>query len=471
METKLKSSDTLLSTYLNNTPNIAWIVDEDEKLVFANESFFRYMNNDKTSLGKTLFDVVPPLIAASLVNNHKKILETDLPQHIQEKMFLADGSEMIFWIILFPIDNLNGKKRIGGEAINITRQMKDEQPFQNTSEQLLLLNRVTKDAIWEWDLRTGIFFRNQSLKDMIGFAQNNTQNLSWWFRRIHDEDRRKVKDNIKNVIERKGQSWESEYRFKKSSGEYIIVIDQGFVIYENELPVKMIGSLHDITQIKELEVKLTQEKIQRQKDITETIFKVQEKERTRIGHELHDNVNQILGAAKLFVEMLGTHSDEEKDIKEKTKEYLLSAIEEIRKLSKEMVTPQLKENGLIASINTLVEDLNTANVMNVFFNHQGNVENISSSKKVTLFRITQEQIKNTLKYSGANNLSISLETKNNNVLLVIEDDGKGFDPGQTRRGIGLSNIYERTRFYNGTVMLKTTPGSGCRLSVRIPLEN
>ena len=133
-----------------------------------------------------------------------------------------------------------------------------------------------------------------------------------------------------------------------------------------------------------------------------------------------------------------------------------------------MVTPQLKENGLIASVKTLVNDLKATNTMNVFFYHQDEIEVLSSGKKVTLFRIVQEQVKNTIKHSKAKNLTIHLDSIDDNVQLIIEDDGVGFDTKQIRKGIGLSNIYDRTRFYNGKLQIKASPGQGCKMIVEIP---
>src|SRR5258705_11452350 len=98
-------------------------------------------------------------------------------------------------------------------------------------------------------------------------------------------------------------------------------------------------------------------------------------------------------------------------------------------------------------------------------------EELSSGKKVALFRIVQELVKNTLKYSKAKNLLIDLNADDKNATLIVEDDGVGFDPQQARRGIGLSNIYERIKFYDGDVVLKTAPGKGCKSIVKIPFGN
>ena len=469
LEEDVRQRDALFSAFMNNTPNLTWIVNEDARLVYANRSLNKYLALDKNDLDKNILDLVPKIFADALHKKHLLVLETGLPQKTQEKMFLADGTEIVFWINLFPVSGTGDKKLIGGEAINITNRVKAEQQLQAVNERLHHLSRITTDAVWEWDMHSGHIFRNEVLQELIGYSKDATQGLGWWLRRIHPEDRKRVNKTIKEVIENKGQHWESEYRFKKITGEYIIVYDRGYIIYDNGLPVKMIGSLHDITQVKELEASLVQEKIQRQKAITETIFTVQEKERTRIGHELHDNVNQILGTSKMFMDIIKTATPEDAELKEKVKEYILAAIEEIRKLSKEMVTPQLKENGLIASINTLVDDLRATKAMNVLFYHQDDIEMISVGKKVAIFRIVQEQVKNTLKYSRAKNMNITLQMKKDNVQLMVEDDGVGFDPKQTRRGIGLSNIYERTRFYNGAVKIKTSLGQGCKMVIDIPI--
>jgi len=246
--------------------------------------------------------------------------------------------------------------------------------------------------------------------------------------------------------------------------------DKGYVVYENELPIKMIGSLQDISGLKELEEQLIEEKLQRQNEISETIIKVQEKERTRIGHELHDNVNQILSTTKLFMDMMTAHSKEERQIKQKSVEYILMAIEEIRKLSKELVVPQLNQKGLAESIRVLVDDLHQTTNMKIKLTHDHENELLSQGKKVTLFRIVQEQLKNIVKHSQAKHVEIYLEYRDQQTRLIIRDDGIGFDSSHTHRGIGLSNIYERTRFYDGTATVETSPGKGCMLTIVLPGE-
>jgi signal transduction histidine kinase len=234
----------------------------------------------------------------------------------------------------------------------------------------------------------------------------------------------------------------------------------------------MIGSSLDVSETKLLETQLFEEKLKKQTQIAETIIIAQQDERTRIGHDLHDNINQILATANLYLGMMNTESEESLLSKIKTKEAINMAIEEIRKLSKELVMPNLHQDGLIAAINTLITDLNYAKLFTISFTHPNHcdVESLSVHKKITLFRIIQEQTKNIIKYSQAKNVNFILDCTDKYFRLSISDDGVGFDPNSTRRGIGLSNIYERTKLYNGQVSLTTAPQQGCTLEIKIPAD-
>jgi signal transduction histidine kinase len=205
--------------------------------------------------------------------------------------------------------------------------------------------------------------------------------------------------------------------------------------------------------------------------VSELVIQAQEKERTQIGHELHDNVNQILSSAKLFIEMMQPDTADQQLYKSKGVGYISLAIEEIRKLSKELVAPRLKENNLISCISQLLDDTRLSSTVDIQFVHDGSADLLSEGKKVTLFRILQEQLKNILRHSGANQVAVSLACDDQLIRLEVKDNGVGFDANQTFRGIGLTNIYERVRFYNGTVWLDTAPGKGCSLTISLSLMN
>ena len=466
---ELVNRKAVFKAFMKQSPNLVWVVDEDATLIEANNIFYTYFGlKESETVKRNILELVPEPVSKAMYEKHMQVIETGNASGFTEKVRWANGTEFTFYINIFPIEGLSGKKILGGEAINLTDKYESEKKLKEANDRLLLLTRATTDAIWEWDMQTGKVFRNDALMDMIGYDSNQQKGLSWWLRSIHPEDRNRVSDKVKQSTDSGSQSWEDEYRFKCADGNYKHMRDRGYIVYENGLPVKMIGSLQDITELKKMEDELFEEKLRQQKELSETIVQVQEKERTRIGHELHDNVNQLLSTTKLFVDMINPVTENEKTFKSKGIEYILTAIEEIRKLSKELVVPQLKGNSLVTNIKQLIEDIQLSGSLQIKFTHYQENDMLSPGKKVTIFRILQEQMKNILKYSNASQVEILLQCRDKYAELTVIDNGVGFDPQKTRKGVGLSSIYERARFYNGKMDINSSPGKGCKLVVGIP---
>ena len=206
-------------------------------------------------------------------------------------------------------------------------------------------------------------------------------------------------------------------------------------------------------------------------DITDSIVRAQQEERERIGHELHDNINQILTTANLYLRLPEEEYYRSEDIRGKISELTETAIEEIRLLSRGLVSPHFNEIGLVGHITRLVNDIRHAAPCQIQFTHDEDmdVELLEKDRKLALFRIVQEQVKNIIRHARAANIRIALHRHEDQVRLSIEDDGQGFDAARTPHGLGLSHIYERTRGCNGDVTLDTAPGRGCLLTVRMPI--
>jgi PAS domain S-box-containing protein len=204
-------------------------------------------------------------------------------------------------------------------------------------------------------------------------------------------------------------------------------------------------------------------------DITDCIIRAQQEERERIGHELHDNVNQILTTANLYLRLPEEDYYRSEDIRTKVSELTETAIEEIRQLSRGLVNPHFKEIGLIGQITRLVNDIRYAASCHIHFAHdnRADIELLELDRKLALFRIAQEQLKNIIRHAHAANVRISLLCLGTRIRLSIADDGRGFDATTTPHGLGLSHIYERARLYSGEVILETAPGKGCLLTVEM----
>jgi two-component system, NarL family, sensor histidine kinase UhpB len=144
-----------------------------------------------------------------------------------------------------------------------------------------------------------------------------------------------------------------------------------------------------------------------------------------------------------------------------------SVIDELRKLSKELIVPgNLKELGLVHGINDLLtETLQFTPIRWQFLPEGFKDSTITEDQKLAIYRIVQEQVSNIIKYAAATSIAIRLRNAGTQVHLRILDNGKGFDTSKPRFGIGLNNIISRAELYNGKVQVKSAPGAGCELEV------
>ncbi len=209
------------------------------------------------------------------------------------------------------------------------------------------------------------------------------------------------------------------------------------------------------------------EKIQEQKKIARAIIIAQEKERTHLGQELHDNISQILTGAKMFMSVAGNKNETVKELIKYPLELIDSSITEIRLLSRKLVTP-LQNINLEELIQGLIINLHKNKEIQTDFVYAVSNELISDELKLNIHRIMQEQINNILKYAEAKNVCITIKKESENVLIIVTDDGKGFDVNSEREGIGISNMTNRIETFNGTMQIESSIGNGCRTSISIP---
>lgn len=197
---------------------------------------------------------------------------------------------------------------------------------------------------------------------------------------------------------------------------------------------------------------------------------IQENERTRLGQELHDSVNPFLAVAKLYIEQLQTQSDKESFAKKQSINAILLAIESIRTISSTMAIKQKMDRSLDELMDEFLAQIQGADIFDIEFRIKGKKAlcGLSEEYKITLYRILQEQLNNTIKYSKASLVKVILLADKTNVHLTIEDNGVGFMNNPKKDGIGLKNIQNRVAGLNGNVTINSKPGMGCLLTVTLP---
>jgi PAS domain S-box-containing protein len=367
-------------------------------------------------------------------------------------------------------------ERIASLVTIIVESKKAEEELSISNERYTLATKATNDAIWDRDLHTGFCFWGEGFYRQFGYKPGAKLRAGkFWETHIHPRDRDRILKGMERFRENgKKDLWLEEYRFKKSDGSYALVSDRGFLVFNKEgKAIRMVGSMQDITEKKEMEERLLQQEVNKQKLVAQAMVDAQEKERAEIGKELHDNINQILSTTKLYLELAKSDNKERLNLINRSAGNIHNAIREIRNISRSLVPASIGDLGLIDSLTDLVESLQLTRAIQAEFHPMGNFdEKLSDKTKLMLFRIIQEQVNNVLKHSGARHLVIELilEETENRIELNITDDGKGFNPEKVRKkGLGLSNIRSRADLFGGKVTIQSAPGRGCKLKVQVPV--
>ncbi|MEW6109025.1 MAG: ATP-binding protein [Nitrospirota bacterium] len=224
------------------------------------------------------------------------------------------------------------------------------------------------------------------------------------------------------------------------------------------------------------EIKQSQKKVE---NLLKKVISAQEDERKRIARGLHDETMQSLSAILMKMDMCRLHPEHAPGSQaEEMKNIVLNTLDGIRNIIQNLRPSILDDLGLEASIRWLLDKYLAEKGITYYFNIIGTQgKRFYTFIETTLFRILQEAIANIARHSDAQNVFVILKIDEDSINLDIEDDGKGFDVKsalrrtEDGRGLGLLGIKERAYLLDGNVQICSKPGSGTRVSLRIPLKS
>jgi signal transduction histidine kinase len=224
--------------------------------------------------------------------------------------------------------------------------------------------------------------------------------------------------------------------------------------------------------------KLQQQRIneletEKQLEAAEAVVKGEEQERTRLAKDLHDGLGGMLSGIKYsFTTMKGNlvMTPENHQAFERSMDMLDSSIREMRRVAHNMMPEALIRFGLNTALNDFCNDINQSGALKVIYQSIG-IEGmeIDQTTSITLYRVVQELINNTMKHAGANSAIVQLTKSNGQLSLTVEDDGKGFDTSllKMNKGIGWINIQNRVDFLKGKLDIRSKEGEGTSVQIEL----
>jgi two-component system, NarL family, sensor kinase len=205
---------------------------------------------------------------------------------------------------------------------------------------------------------------------------------------------------------------------------------------------------------------------EQQKQQANAVMETQESERKRIAEDLHDSIGHLLSTTKLNLQTI-----QGKGVPvENTLSLLNQASEEIRNITFNLMPKTLEEGGLIPALNELAVKVTNSGAVKVSL-HVHDMEKFILEKQYqfNIYRIVQEAVNNILKHAEASEINIQVIGQSDHITIMVEDDGKGFDPKTIKGGRGLKNITTRSLWLKGHINIDSTPGRGTTITTEIPV--
>jgi PAS domain S-box-containing protein len=360
--------------------------------------------------------------------------------------------------------------RIVGTHLDITQRKRIELALRESEERLTLAFAGAQEGIWDWDLETDAVVYSSRWKQMLGYGDDEIEpHISAWERLVHPDDRAAA-DRAHESVARGQSTYEAEFRLRHKDGHYVDVLSRGFPVRRDPggPVIRIVGTHFDLTERRKREAERARTEL-----LAHMVF-VQEDERRRIARDMHDQFGEQLTALSLQIALLKQAGRRDPDLAARAE--ALEAIaqrldRDVDQLVWQLRPTALDDLGLRAALTNYVHEWSQRSNIAAELHTSGLLDDrLGSEVETALYRIAQEALNNVAKHSGARRVGVILERRPDCILLILEDDGIGFEPATRQAaapGFGLVGMQERAALVGASLEIESTPGQGTTILVRM----
>lgn len=321
---------------------------------------------------------------------------------------------------------------------------------------------LAQDRVLKWG--------NRSLHNMLGYEQGALTGIATKMIYANGNEYRRVGRDLYPVVEAEGIG-HVETKWVAKDGEVLDCYVQLTALDRSDRSKGVILAAMDITQRKEAEKQI--------RALSHQLLQAQEVERQRLAYDLHDRLAQDLSALKIaFDTFCDRHSEMPTETRQKMAELsegLYEVILAVRDLAYDLRPPGLDEAGLVDALDEYCQESSSQNDLAIEFLPVGVDESqLDFDTKITLYRLVQEALSNVRKHADASHVFIRLVPSFPNIILRIEDDGRGFDvaarlaASHYEKRLGLLGMKERVALLGGTIEIQSRPEQGTKIFIELP---
>ena len=458
---ELKESEKKYRTFIEQTNEMIERCDAQGKFVFANDLFKKKLEYNDEELSRL---TLSGILAEGSLNISPQNAKGKVITNIQ-KIFKSKSGKRIYIEGTILLEYKDGKfDGSTGFFKDVTERKELEDSLIASELKFRNFFNLAPIPMWAIDPRTKRFVLvNKAALEHYGFSEDEFLNMTIFEIRSGQNplsnDYLGIKEETLGIAEDKTGKYNINH-VKKNGEEIDVEIYTTPVIINDNKCILTIAT--NVTERNNFE-----------NEITKAIIKTQEDERYEIGSELHDNVCQILAAAKMSLGML-KHSLKEDVIPSYNQscDSILLATNEIRNLSHRLAPAFFDNTRLEEAFESLLKTFNIEYKYNIFVHFDQQAKNIliEQELQLNLYRILQEQLRNIIKHSGCTDIEVNVLVYNSRLQMRIADNGVGFKVNQVKRGIGLANMKRRAELFGGKMHINTLPGKGCEVMILIPIS-
>ena len=354
---------------------------------------------------------------------------------------------------------------------DVTGQTRAEAALRESEERLRLAFAGAQEGVWDWNLETGAVVYSPRWKQMLGYDEDEIEpNVSEWERLLHPDDMPAARQ-LHESVQRGAPNYEGEFRLRHKDGRYIHVLSRGFPIRREPggPVVRIVGTHFDLTERQRREAERARSEL-----LARLVF-AQEDERRRIAREMHDQFGEQLTSLSREIALLKDACAGQSDLSGNVQS--LEAISQqldrdVDHLVWQLRPTALDDLGLRAALANYVQDWSKRVKIHAELHMSGLMdERLPPDAETTLYRIAQEALTNVARHSRATSVDVMLERQADCVLLIVEDNGRGFEPDEAqsaRGGFGLLGMHERAALVGATVQIESSQGKGTTILLRLP---
>ncbi|MBW2054876.1 MAG: PAS domain S-box protein [Deltaproteobacteria bacterium] len=422
-------------------------------------------------IGKSLSDIyVDPKNRDEF---EKELLKNGKVTDHEALMIDKDGSQIYCSITAKLVSDKYGEPvKIIGSLRNITKRKRTEESLREREETLKAILAASPVGICLVRNRI-IDWTNQAMYRIWGYKEGSLlgKNTQVLYPDLEEYDR--VGRQFYSEIEQEGIG-QVETRWVTRDGTEIHCYLQGCPLDPSDISKGVIVGAMDITGRKQAEDLVH--------NLSQLLMKAQESERHRISRDLHDHVAQELSAVKIgFETLFDPQPAIAPEIRQRVSELtrtLQESIKAVRDVSYDLRPPALDEMGLVETLVQYCNDFSENNGIKVDF-HCAGMKNLTLDfdTEINLYRLTQESLTNIKKHADADQVIIRLVAAFPNIILRIEDNGKGFDVQKRlatlseEKRMGIRSMEQRTKLLQGEMEIQSKPMQGTKISIMLPYKD